>query len=116
MVNRLEKTGHWSQEEQRRLLLDNILEYAIFMLTPTGVIESWTKGGERVFGYAPEEAVGKSLRDLYPPDGVEQADEELRVAAAPGRAEQEGWRMRKDGTRFWANAVLTAIRDDAGKI
>src|SRR5712692_3045521 len=97
--------GRWSPEEQRRLLLDNITDYAIFMLSPEGRIESWNRGGERIFGYSEQEALGKHF-SLFYPEGDRHSAADLRKAREQGRAEEEGWRIRKHGSRFWANATL----------
>ncbi|RZI82360.1 MAG: PAS domain S-box protein, partial [Rubrivivax sp.] len=95
-----------------------VKDYAIFMLTPAGRIASWNKGAQRLKGYSAEEAIGQHFSMFYPPDAVAAGwpDEELRRAQADGRFEDEGWRVRQDGTRFWANVVLTAVHGPQGEL
>jgi PAS domain S-box-containing protein len=103
-------------QEDMRLLVQSIRDYAIFMLDPDGVIATWNIGAERIKGYTAGEIIGTHFSVFYPPDDVAAGKpaEALRVAAAEGRWEEEGWRVRKDGTRFWASVVITALYDDAG--
>lgn len=100
-------------EERFRLLVEQVKDYAIFMLDPQGRIVSWNQGAERMKGYAEEEVVGRHFSLFYPPETASTGypDQELRLAAEQGRHEDEGWRVRKDRSRFWANAVLTALYD-----
>ena len=104
--------------EQLQLLLDAVQDYAIFTLDPAGVIRSWNRGAVRTMGYSANEAVGKNFQIFYGPDdlaaGKPQA--ELATARREGRVEDEGWRVRKDGSRFWANTVITVLRDPQGRI
>src|SRR5256885_3611906 len=101
-----------------RLLVEGIQDYAIFMLTPEGSVATWNRGGERIKGYLPAQIIGKHFSIFYPPQDVANGkpDMELRVASEVGRFEDEGWRIRSDGTRFWANVVITAIRDKDGTL
>jgi PAS domain S-box-containing protein len=101
-----------------RLLVDRVLDYAIFALDPDGYILSWNAGAQRLKGYKPNEIIGKHFSIFYPPEAlaVDRPGEELRIARAEGRVEDEGWRLRKDGSRFWANVLITALRDDNGKL
>ena len=101
-----------------RLLVDSIQDYGIFMLDPEGHVVSWNTGAERLKQYRADEVIGRHFSLFYPPDAVEAKwpTEELRRAARDGRFEEEGWRLRKDGTRFWANVVITALKDDAGTL
>jgi PAS domain S-box-containing protein len=103
-------------EERFRLLVESVNDYAIVMLDPGGRVASWNAGAARTMGYAPDEIVGRHFSRFYPAEDVAagKPDRELRVAAAEGRFEDEGWRLRKDGSRFWANTVITALRDEAG--
>jgi PAS domain S-box-containing protein len=105
-------------EERFRLLVDGVLDYAIFMLTPGGHIASWNRGAERLKGYKASEIIGHHFSHFYPPEAIAQGkpEWELRVAVAEGRVEDEGWRIRKDGSRFWANVVITALHDEEGKL
>jgi PAS domain S-box-containing protein len=103
-------------EERFRLLVQNVVDYGIFMLDPEGHIVSWNAGAQRMKGYLPSEITGRHFSVFYPPEEVAagKPDNQLRVALAEGRVEDEGWRMRKDGSRFWANVVITALFDDDG--
>jgi len=104
--------------EELALLVSAVGDYAIVILSPEGEIRSWNPGAERTFGYRAEETVGKSFAMFYPPEDVEAGKprHELEVAAAGGRVEDEGWRIRKGGERFWVNTVITAIRDRDGAL
>ena len=99
-----------------RLLVQSVRDYAIFALDPTGHILSWNEGAQRIKGYAPEEIIGRHFSTFYPPADVASGKPpwELRVAIREGVFEEEGWRVRKDGTLFWANVVITALFDEQG--
>ena len=101
-----------------RLLVDQITDYAIFLLTPNGEVATWNPGAERIKGYKPQEIIGRHFRTFYPDqDQVAGKPEyELRAASASGRFEDEGWRVRNDGSRFWASVIITAIRDSQGQL
>jgi PAS domain S-box-containing protein len=101
-----------------RRLVSSVRDYAIFALDPTGHIMTWNEGAQRIKGYAPDEIIGKHFSIFYPQERIDEGfpDYELRSAAATGRFEDEGWRIRKDGSRFWASVIITALRDDAGKL
>jgi PAS domain S-box-containing protein len=105
-------------EERFRLLVDSVKDYAIFMLDVDGHIASWNQGAERIKGYTTEEILGQPFTRFYPPEvvAVGYPEYELHVAARDGRFEDEGWRLRKDGSRFWANVVITALHDTAGRL
>jgi len=105
-------------EERFRLLVDGVQDYAIFMLDTEGRIMSWNQGARRLKGYAAPEVIGKSFSMFYPPEALERGwpATELREATRLGHFEDEGWRLRKDGTRFWANVVITALRDGDGTL
>src|SRR5581483_1946753 len=102
-------------EESFEQLVASVRDYAVFMLDPTGHVLTWNAGAERIKGYRPEEIIGKHFSIFYPSSAVESGwpDFELKEAEAIGRFEDEGWRLRKDGTRFWANVVITTLRDAA---
>ena len=104
--------------ELHRLLVESVTDYAIFALDPEGYILSWNAGAQRIKGYAAEEAIGKHFSIFYPRELIVEGfpEFELRTAANKGRFEDEGWRIRKDGTRFWANVVITALRDRSGQL
>ena len=101
-----------------RQLVDTINDYAIFFLTPEGNIASWNPGAQRIKGYRPEEIIGKHFSVFYAPEALAEdwPMEELRQSAAKGRLEDEGWRLRKDGTRFWANVIITPLRGPSGQL
>jgi PAS domain S-box-containing protein len=103
-------------EERFRLLLENVKDYAIFMLDPSGVVATWNVGAERIKGYRADEIIGSHFSRFYPPEDVKagKCEMELERAKREGRCEDEGWRVRKDGSRFWANVVITELRDAAG--
>ena len=107
------------QSEQRfRLLVDAVQDYAIFMLDPEGRVATWNSGAERMKGYRAAEIIGQHVSMFRLPEEVEagRVDRELATAAEKGSFEEEGWRLRKDGQKFWANVVLTAIRNEAGAL
>ena len=102
--------------EQFRLLVTSVRDYAIFVLDVTGRIRTWNPGAERIKGYSADEVIGRHFELFYTDEARARRhpDHELRVAAREGRFEEEGWRVRKDGTLFWANVVITALRDARG--
>src|SRR5688500_15296546 len=101
-----------------RLFVESVEDYAIFMLDPEGYIVSWNRGAQRAKGYTDEEIIGRHFSTFYTPEDLERDHPtfELRHARKHGRYEEEGWRLRKDGTRFWANVVITAVRDETGEL
>ena len=105
-------------EERFRLLVEGAKDYAIFMLDPEGRVATWNIGAERIKGYRAEEIVGQHFSRFYPQEMVERGKpgHELDAAAAEGRFEDEGWRIRKDGSRFWANVIITAMRGTDGQL
>ncbi|WP_049914506.1 PAS domain-containing sensor histidine kinase [Haloterrigena salina] len=107
-----------SEQEEFAAFVSAVRDYAIFMLDPDGTVASWNEGAERIKGYAEDEIVGDHFSTFYTEEDI--ADDvpqtNLETAAAEGRTEDEGWRVRADGTRFWANVVITAIRDDDGQL
>src|SRR5256886_9072173 len=100
------------------LLVESVQDYAIFALDPSGHILSWNEGAFRLKGYTADEIIGRHFSIFYPPEDVARGKTawELEVAAREGRVEDEGWRIRKDGSRFWANVVITALRDPSGRL
>jgi PAS domain S-box-containing protein len=96
-----------------QLMVESVRDYAIFMLDPAGYIASWNTGAERIKGYAADEIIGRHFSVFYPQSDIDSGKPpyELEVAAAEGRFEDEGYRIRKDGSMFWANVILTAVRD-----
>jgi PAS domain S-box-containing protein len=107
-----------ASEERFRLLVEGARDYAIFMLDPEGIVVSWNAGAEHIEGYWGEEIIGKHFSCFYPQEDLERGkpDRALRVAAAEGRFEDQGWRRRRDGSLFWANVVITALRDETGNL
>jgi PAS domain S-box-containing protein len=105
-------------EERMRLIIESTVDYAIFMLDPQGHVASWNPGAERIKGYRAEEIIGKHFSAFYPEEvaGSGWPEEELKRAAAEGRFEDEGWRIRKDGSRFWANVIISALRGHDGQL
>jgi PAS domain S-box-containing protein len=103
-------------ERRLRLMIDSVVDYAIFMLDADGRVASWSAGAERIKGYRAEEIIGQHFSRFYSPEASGKAQAALEDAAVRGRHEEEGWRVRKDGSRFWASAVLTAVRDDSGQL
>jgi PAS domain S-box-containing protein len=107
------------QSEQRyRLLVEGVKDYAIFLLSPDGRVASWNAGAERIKGYRADEIIGQNYSRFFTPEDVRggRPSNALQVAAAEGRFEDEGWRVRKDGSRFWANVLLTPLRDATGQL
>ena len=107
------------QSEQRfRMFVEAVRDYAIFMLDPEGNIATWNSGAERIKGYKPWEIVGQHFSVFYPEEDLRSRKpwHELEVAGKEGRFEDEGWRLRKDGSKFWANVIITAIKDENGRL
>jgi PAS domain S-box-containing protein len=105
-------------DEQFRLLVQSVTDYAIYMLSPDGIVTNWNAGAERIKGYTAGEIVGKHFSQFYTPEDRAQGGPEraLEIAAREGRFESEGWRLRKDGSRFWSHVVIDRIRDDQGTL
>jgi PAS domain S-box-containing protein len=105
-------------EQLYRLLVASVRDYAIFGLDPTGHVVSWNTGAERIKGYTADEIIGRHFSVFYTPEDLATGKTawELEVAAREGRVEDEGWRVRKDGTRFWANVIITALRNEHGTL
>lgn len=111
-------TKAMSTSDLLQLLVDNIKEYAIIILDPGGKVLTWNAAAERLKGWKASEIVGQHFSRFYPPEDVQRGKTrmELKTAEEEGRYEDEGWRVRKDGTRYWANVVITALRDPDGKL
>lgn len=105
----LSEVGKWVVQE--------VKDYAIYLLDPDGRILSWNQGGEAILGYGPEEIRGQSFAIFYTPEdrAAGKPQQEMRIASREGRHEDESWRVRKDGSRFWGNEVITAIHDQTGQ-
>jgi PAS domain S-box-containing protein len=103
-------------EQRARLLTDSVTDYAIFTLDPSGCVATWNTGAERIKGYKADEIIGSHFSRFYPREDVlaGKCERELEIARREGRCEDEGWRVRKDGSRFWGNVVISAIRDRDG--
>ncbi len=115
---RRSEEGLRESEERFRLLVEGVKDYAIFMLDPDGRVTTWNAGAEHIKGYKAEEIIGQHFSIFYTDEDVRRGhpEEELRLAGEHGTYEEEGIRVRKDGSTFWANVVITALRDDAGNI
>jgi PAS domain S-box-containing protein len=115
----LEKELALRRSEQRfQLFVEAVRDYAIFMLDPEGHVATWNRGAERIKGYKASEIIGSHFSRFYPEQDLQAGKPqwELKVAAKEGRFEDEGWRVRKDGSRFWANVIITAVHDETGKL
>ena len=107
-----------ASEERMRLLIENVRDYAIFMLDPDGTVRGWNSGAQLIHGYRASEIVGRHFDAFYTPEDKKAGKPaaELAAALARGRVEEEGWRVRKDGSLFWANVVVTAVRSPSGDL
>ena len=105
-------------EDRYRRLIAEVKDYAIFVLDAEGLVKSWNEGAQRIKGYRADEIIGRHFSCFYPSEMVERGipEEEIKVATWEGRWEGEGWRIRKDGSRFWASVVITALHDEDGKL
>lgn len=112
----LERLRH--ADLQLRSIVEGVTDYAIYLLDRDGAVATWNPGAERIKGYKADEVIGRHFSLFFTSEDVDHSKpaELLRLAAERGRIDQEGWRVRKDGTRFWANVVLTAVRDDTGAL
>ena len=101
-----------------RLLVDSVRDYAIFVLSPDGNVLTWNRGAQALKGYSREEIVGQHFSKFYPPEALRSGwpTRELAMAEKEGRFADEGWRVRKDGSAFWASVIITALRDSSGKL
>jgi len=116
-------TTAFGSEENRRafqltLLIDSVVDHAIFLLDGDGHVASWNPGAERINGYRADDIIGRHFGVFYAPEDIarDHPAHELALARREGRYEEEGWRVRQDGSRFWSHVVITAIRDDAGEL
>nr|WP_244851782.1 PAS domain S-box protein [Caballeronia sp. SL2Y3] len=105
-------------ERRFRLLVEGVTDYSIFMLSPEGLVTNWNSGARRIKGYTAEEIIGSHFSRFYSPEDAAAGlpQRALRIAASEGRFESEGWRLRRDGTRFWAHVIVDAIRDETGTL
>jgi PAS domain S-box-containing protein len=106
------------EEQQFRILVQGVSDYSIYMLSANGTVSNWNRGAQRIYGYLPEEIIGRNFSNFYTKEDLESRLPEiaLETAVREGRFEREGWRLRKDGSRFWANVIVDPIRDNAGDI
>src|SRR5688572_4293518 len=111
-------TNEPPDEQTFRLLFESIQDYAIFMMNPDGIVKTWNPGAEMMKGYRADEIVGQSFSRFYLPSDIEAGKPGMLLsrAARAGRATDEGWRVRKDGSRFWASVVITALYDHKGAL
>lgn len=105
-----------ASEEHFRLLIEGVRDYAMFLLDTEGRVVLWNEGAQRIKGFKPEEILNRHLSLVYPPEQAGLAEQHLAEAAATGTMETEGWRVRHDGSRFWASVTITALRDDEGRL
>ena len=115
---RLAEQAFRKSEEQFRILVQGVTDYAIYMLDPTGKITNWNAGAQRIKGYRPDEVIGRHFSMFYLEDDRANGDPQrgLETALKEGKFEKEGWRVRKDGSKFWAHVVLDAIRNEQGEL
>jgi PAS domain S-box-containing protein len=116
-----QRSGHRAlerSEERFRLLVESVVDYAIFMLDPDGRVASWNTGAERLKGYRQDEVLGQHYAIFYTPENraANLPDRLLAGARTEGRVIDSGWRVRKDGTRFWADVVITALFEESGQL
>ena len=113
-----EQKAAYENEQQLHLLVDAVQDYAIFMLDANGCIRTWNRGAQRFKGYQASEILGRHFSCFYSEEDVKagKPQRELEIATRDGRVEDEGWRVRKDGSKFWANVVITALKDASGNI
>jgi len=105
-------------EEQFRVFIESVRDYALLILDTEGHVTTWNRGAEAIKGWTAAEIIGKHFSSFYPPEAIADGlpQRELVGAEQEGRYEDEGWRIRKDGSRFWANVVITALRDSDGTL
>ena len=110
--------GLTDRETHYRLLVNAVTDYAICMMDPRGRVQTWSRGAERIKGYQPEEILGRHFSVFYTREDAERGRPQLglTVAESEGRFEEEAWRVRKDGTTFWADVIISAVRDEAGDL
>ena len=110
--------GVFNVDNSFRLMVESVVDYALFMLDPQGRIVTWNRGAERITLYRADQIIGEHFSIFYPSESIEDGlpERELVVATSDGRHEDEGWRLRKGGSRFWANVVITALRDPQGQL
>jgi PAS domain S-box-containing protein len=119
LTERREAEEQLRKSEQRfRLLVEGVRDYAIFMLSPAGLVMTWNEGAERIKGYRANEIVGHHFSQFYPEAdrARHKPEHELEIAIQTGKYEEEGWRVRRDGSQFWANVLITAIHDEHGEL
>src|SRR5207302_10036133 len=116
MESQADRSLNTAHQQLLQLLVKNLKDYAVFLLDPQGHVTTWNQGAERIKGYTFDEIRGRHFSVFYPPEDIERGKPayELKVASAEGRFEDESWRIRKDGSRFWANVVITALKDENG--
>lgn len=103
-------------EEKYRLLISSVKDYAIFMLTPAGKVSTWNEGAEGLQGYTSERILGKHFSTFYTPEDLKKSDQELVECEISGRIDKDCWLVKEDGTKFWANMVISAVRKETGKL
>lgn len=110
-------SGAAAKEQLYAVLVQSVRDYAIIVINPKGIIVSWNEGARRIKGYEAGEIIGQHFSVFYPEcDRPSKPAYELKIAEAEGRFEDEGWRLRKDGSSFWANVIVTTLRDSSGDL
>lgn len=106
------------ERDEFRRLVDGAVDFAIFSLSADGLIQTWSTGAERIFGHTAAETIGQGAELIFTPEdrAVGEHEREMGIAGTEGRAVDDRWHVRKDGSRFWANGIMTALRDDAGAV
>ncbi|HET6280393.1 MAG TPA: PAS domain-containing sensor histidine kinase [Polyangia bacterium] len=114
----LDRLAEIATDEPFRLLIESVRDYAIFILDPAGIVTTWNAGAARIKGYQASEIIGKHFSVFYPPEDIAtgKTDRELEIATRNGRFEEEGWRVRKNGSRMWASVTITALRNSEGNL
>jgi PAS domain S-box-containing protein len=114
----IEEQQRWTTDESFRLMVESVNDYAIIMLDTDGYVVSWNCGAQRIKGYTSKEIIGQHFSRFYPKEDIAQGkpQKELDVVIANGRFEDEGWRVRKDGSAFWANVIITAVMNQDGSL
>ena len=112
------REGLADTDRRFRLFVERVRDYAIFMLDPAGRVATWNDGAERIKGYPAQEIIGQHMSRFYTPEDIERGlpEQLLKTAETEGRADSEGWRVRKDGSRFWAEVSITALHDEQGQL
>lgn len=113
---RMARSRFHDSELKFRLLVENVRDYAIYLLDTNGIVISWNDGAQKITGYSEKEILGQHISTFYPPNSTDRCKRELEIAQTTGRFEEEHWRVRKSGEYYWASVITSAIRDEQGKM